>query len=188
MDKEFNTNITVNLRDGNFTISGTESFVEKYYNDLKEYVKENISSCKSVISPQHNPQPLYSEIQSNSPVQSAKTSYDKYIENGIYYIDDSTNQIKILKNVPGGNKATKAKNVAMILLYAKNGEMSNTEIIAECQEQACFDSANFSSVFKKKDGCFIRTGNGKSKTWTLRLTTPGRKAAEELLESMVNVN
>ena len=185
MSNEFSTNITVNLRDGQFNISGTESFVDKYYQDLKEYVKENINSCKNIISPQHNLQPIYNEIQTTSQIQLNTTSSDKYIENGIYYIDENTNQIKILKNVPGGNKATKAKNVAMILLYAKNGEMSNSEIIAECQEQACFDSANFSSVFKKKDGCFIRTGNGK--TWTLRLTTPGRKAAEELLESMIDV-
>lgn len=184
MEKELDTKIVVNLRDGNFAISGSESFIDKYYQDLKTYVKENMFTAETLDTNQHKEQVACTEMPILSRQQPVQSLIDKYVENGIYYIDENTNQIKILKNVPGNNKASKAKNVAMIMLFAKNGELSNTEIIAQCQEQACFDSGNFSAVFKKKDGWFIRSGSGKN--WTLRLTTPGRKAAEELLDGMID--
>ena len=73
----------------------------------------------------------------------------------------------------------------MILLYAKDDTVSSSEVIKHCTDQACFDQANFSSTFKKKDGCFIRQGNGQN--WTLKLTVPGKEKAVALLESMIDV-
>lgn len=176
MADEKNFSIAINLSEKSFSINGSEAFIEKYLNELKTYINEDIKTLSKPIKTTDIIKPPATQT---TPVAKA----NKYIENGIYYIDEQTGEIKILKPVPGTTKAAKAKNVAMILLYAKNDEMTGSEIIPHCEEQACYDMANFSAIFKKKDGCLIRKGSGAN--WSIKLTIPGRKAAEEILESMV---
>ncbi len=184
MTEIITTQVVVNLREGIFSLSGSESFVEKYMPELKEFIEKNITLSRhsAIQQAPQNCNKITPPVASQVNVQK---EYDKYEENGIYYRDEETGNIQILKTVPGKSKASKSKNVALILLYAKNDVISSSEIIAHCTEQACFDQPNFSATFKKKDGCFIRQGNGQN--WTLKLTIPGKEKAIELMESMIDV-
>lgn len=180
------TQVVVNLREGTFSLSGTESFVEKHMQELKELIEKGVSNINSPSYAHTIPtQSCDTKDPMNSVIQPGKMASNKYIDNGVYYIDDTTGEIQILKTVPGKGKAAKAQNVALILLYAKNDIVNSSEIIKHCTEQACFDQGNFSATFKKKDGCFIRQGNGQN--WTLKLTIPGKEKAVALLESMLDV-
>ncbi len=179
---ELQTHVTVNLKEGSFSIAGTESFVQQNIENLKIFIKDNMNEIKMnvpVITNQCSSANTV-EILPQNPEQNT----DKYQEKGIYFIDKETGEIQILKNIPGKNKANKSRNVALILLYAKNDVINGSDIKKHCVEQACYDQANFASWFKKKDGCFIRQGNGQS--WTLRLTIPGKEEAVALLESMID--
>lgn len=176
------TQVVVNLKEGTFSLSGTESFVEKHMQELKGLIEKGFSNIPN--KPADTIQNNANAIVSTNVTQADQAIGNKYIDNGIYYVDDTSGEIQILKTVPGKGKAGKAKNVALILLYAKNDVVNSSEIIKHCQEQACFDQGNFSATFKKKDGCFIRQGNGQN--WTLKLTVPGREKAVELLESMID--
>ena len=180
------TQVVVNLKEGTFSLSGSESFVEKHMQELKELIEKGFKNipCASNTADYILKDEKNSQVQhGNEKIEAAMTN--KYIDSGIYYIDDVTGDVQILKSVPGKGKASKAKNVALILLYAKDDTVSSSEVIKHCTDQACFDQANFSSTFKKKDGCFIRQGNGQN--WTLKLTVPGKEKAVALLESMIDV-
>ena len=68
-------------------------------------------------------------------------------------------------------------------LYALNKDIEAKSIIQNCEKLNCFDSSNFSSVFKNdKSGNFVRKGKGQS--WTLSLTIPGKETAVQVLEEM----
>jgi len=179
MTDNSNSQITVNLTELSFSITGSEAFIEKHIENLKTYINEKSAAPVKIAAVNSNSQ---IQTEEKKPAGSA-SNVDKYIENGIYDVDEETNEVSILKAVPGSNKAAKAKNVALILLYAKGTEIQGSEIIPHCVEQACYDMANFSAIFKKKDGNFIRKGNGSS--WSLKLTIPGRQAAQKLLEEMI---
>ena len=176
---ELNTQVTVNLKEGSFSISGTESFVKQNIENLKTFIKENMGEIKMPLS-------VYTcaDIVAASSQNSEQKNNDIYKEKGIYYVDKETGEIQILNTIPGKNKASKSRIVALILLYAKNDIISGSDIKKHCVDQACYDQSNFAAWFKKKDGCFIRQGNGQS--WTLKLTIPGKEEAVTLLESMID--
>lgn len=180
---ELNTQVVVNLKDGSFSISGTEAFIERNIENLKNFIKENKVEIKTPL-PAISNQCSYVDIAAELPKTYEQKKVNKYQENGIYYIDEETGEIQILKTIPGKNKASKSRNVALILLYAKNDIISGSEIKKHCVEQACYDQSNFAAGFKKKDGCFVRQGNGQN--WTLKLTIPGKEEAVTLLESMID--
>lgn len=177
--------ISVNLNEGTFAISGSESFLEKHIESLKNFIKENAKNHvtpKSIATEKQNRE---SNVQQSLPEIKGQNAIDRYENQGIFYVNKETGEIQILKPVPGKSKAQKSRNVALILLYAKNDTVNSNIIKQHCVEQACCDNSNFAKWFKKKDGCFIRQGNGQN--WTLKLSTPGKKEAVELLESMIDV-
>ena len=182
MEKIMNSKIFINLKDGIFSISGSEVFIEKNIEHIKDYIKNNYNSfCNTeMIKVSDNTIKLSDELLVNNDSDKKQ----KYINAGLFHIDKEKNEIKILKRVPGKSKAEKAKNIAMMLLYIKNTEMSSSEIIPYCVEQACFDQKNFAATFKKLDGYFIK--NGKGQGWSLALTIPGREKAEELMDNIIN--
>lgn len=179
---ESNSQISVNMKEGSFLISGTEAFVEKNIESLKSFIRENVDKIVMnvpSITNQYTPNKTDSIIPQDSEKQ-----VDKYQEKGIYFVDSETGEIQILKPIPGKSKASKSRNVALILLYAKNDVINGSDLKKHCVEQACYDQSNFAAWFKKKDGCFVRQGNGQN--WTLRLTIPGKEEAITLLESMID--
>ena len=111
---------------------------------------------------------------------------DKYINNGIYAIDNEDGTVTILKKVPGKNNSEKTKNIALIVLFAKGEDtrIQGSEIRKLCEKQKCYDAKNFASTFKRDMSNFIMKGKGQS--WTLELSIPGRDNAKELLESLCN--
>ena len=43
MTEIITTQVVINLREGIFSLSGSESFVEKYMPELKEFIEKNIT-------------------------------------------------------------------------------------------------------------------------------------------------
>ena len=163
--ENINSSISISLRDGNITISGSDTFVEKNKQAAFDFVERNLA--------------LFPTTPPATPAES-----DKYIEAGIYHIDPDDGTISILKKIPGNNKSEKTKNIALIVLYIKKGKVPGKDIIPICVKHACYDSSNFSSIFKNEKTNIIRKGSGQN--WTIELTQPGEAAAINLLEEMVN--
>lgn len=169
--------ITVNLKERSFTISGSEEFVEKNKQELKDFITMNIES-EEIISANNK--------ENEDKKYSLTEEQDRYIRNGIYAIDSEDGTVTILKKVPGKNNAEKTKNIALIVLFAKgeNEKIQGSELKRLCEKQKCYDSKNFAATFKRDMSNFIMKGKGQS--WTIELSIPGKDNAKELLESLCN--
>lgn len=183
--------VSINLHDGSIVISGSEDFIEKTMKVAFDFVEKNLSmpATPSVLTTlaatnqlEHNSKEDIVNLESNNTA--LVPSDDKYIKAGVYHIDADDGSISILKKVPGDNKAEKAKNIALIVLFIKKGKIQGKEIIPICEKHACYDSSNFSAVFKNEKTNIVRKGSGQS--WTIELTQPGETAARALLEEMAN--
>lgn len=183
--------VSINLHDGSIVISGSEDFIEKTMKVAFDFVEKNLSmpATPSVLTTlaatnqlEHNSKEDIVNLESNNTA--LVPSDDKYIKAGVYHIDADDGSISILKKVPGDNKAEKAKNIALIVLFIKKGKIQGKEIIPICEKHACYDSSNFSTVFKNEKTNIVRKGSGQS--WTIELTQPGETAARALLEEMAN--
>lgn len=183
--------VSINLHDGSIVISGSEDFIEKTMKVAFDFVEKNLSmpATPSVLTTlaatnqlEHNSKEDIVNLESNNTV--LVPSDDKYIKAGVYHIDADDGSISILKKIPGDNKAEKTKNIALIVLFIKKGKIQGKEIIPICEKHACYDSSNFSAVFKNEKTNIVRKGSGQS--WTIELTQPGETAARALLEEMAN--
>ena len=183
--------VSINLHDGSIVISGSEDFIEKTMKVAFDFVEKNLSlpATPSVLTTlaatnqlEHNSKEDIVNLESNNTA--LVPSDDKYIKAGVYHIDADDGSISILKKVPGDNKAEKTKNIALIVLFIKKGKIQGNEIIPICEKHACYDSSNFSAVFKNEKTNIVRKGSGQS--WTIELTQPGETAARALLEEMAN--
>ena len=97
-------------------------------------------------------------------------------------------KVYIHKKVPGNNNATKTKNIALIVLFAKGESIYGDEIKALCEKNGCLDKNNFAGTFEGDTKNFIKKGKKGSSKWTIELTMDGQEAAEALLEEMLNAN
>ena len=182
-----NASVSINLHEGSIVITGSEDFIEKNMKVAFDFVEKNLSAAPKAIVTSAEPTAtsvLADTTSSETTNVTSASTNDKYINAGVYHIDSEDGSISILKKIPGANKAEKAKNIALIVLYIKKGKIPGKDIIPICEKHACFDSSNFSSTFKNEKTNIIRKGNGQS--WTIELTQPGETAALALLEEMAN--
>ena len=165
------TTITVNLKERSFTISGSEEFVERNKQELKDFIMMNIEQEETTIA---------NKSEKEERIECITEEQNKYIRNGIYAIDSEDGTVTILKKIPGKTNAEKTKNIALIVLFAKgeNEKIQGSEIKKLC------DAKNFAAIFKRDMSNFIMKGKGQS--WTIELSIPGKDNAKELLESLCN--
>lgn len=183
MEEQKNASVTVNFKDGNVIITGSEEFVEKNMNEVFSFVERTIHSTGSRKTFSETKIEKGDDFEVENEEEGYENKDDKYIAAGVYHID-SDGEISILKKIPGSSKAEKTKNIALIVLYIKKDKVQGKEIIPICEKHACYDQGNFSAIFKNEKTNIVRKGNGQS--WTLELTQPGEEAAINLLEEMAN--
>ena len=181
-----NATVSINLHEGSIVITGSEDFIEKNMQIAFDFVEKNLSATPKVVTAPVAAVPSNNLLDTTSKQVDMVPALDsdKYINAGVYHVDSEDGSISILKKIPGGNKAEKTKNIALIVLHIRKGKVPGKEIIPICEKHACYDSANFSSTFKNEKTNIIRKGSGQS--WTIELTQPGEAAALTLLEEMAN--
>lgn len=102
----------------------------------------------------------------------------------VYDVDGET--VSILVSPPGKSTTAQAKALILLFLYARL-QMGEQNVPAEaikdqCKAHACYDSKNFVAHLKGQKNWVTVTG--ANATLAARLTVPGRKAAEELAQSL----
>lgn len=191
MGNDNNATVSINLHEGSIVISGSEEFVGATMQVAFDFLERNLSVAPKTLNISEE-SPSEDISAENAPadlgIMNSTTigtlTDDKYIRAGVYHIDSDDGTISILKKVPGESKSEKAKNIALIALYIKKGKIPGKDIIPICEKHACYDSSNFSAVFKNEKTNIVRKGSGQS--WTIELTQPGETAARALLEAMAN--
>lgn len=103
--------------------------------------------------------------------------------------DELDGKLKIIAHMPGGNKAERTRSTALALLfgnYIRGQQTTNSDDLKEsCQDQGCYDSSNFASHLKGlKDKVAMNPKPGGG--YDIKLTAPGRKAAQSFVEALNN--
>ena len=176
-------NIKFNYKDGKFSISGNEDFVNQHLNIILEFIKDN----NLVKYQSDNKQINNSDISNVDTNTSFDEHIQKYIDAGIVHIDKEGN-ISILKNIPNKNNADKLRNITLIYLFLKKGNANGNDnnLKKICDKNECYDSKTFATILSKEKINIVKKGSRKK--WTIELTIPGKKAAIKLLDEMVNGN
>jgi len=101
--------------------------------------------------------------------------------------DEVDGKLKLIAHVPGTSKADRTRSVALAVLYGhylRGEEQIPSEVIRDaCADQGCFDQANFAQYLKSlKEKVAMNTKPGGG--YDVKLTSPGRRAARELVEGL----
>lgn len=191
MEEVKNASVSINLKEGDIVISGSEEFIEKNMEIVFSFVERvkklsdvsenntSLSRCEGINTSVEPSDTTKEEIK-----EETKNNPDKYVEAGVYHIDAADGSISILKKIPGNSKAEKMKNIALIVLYIRKGKILGKDIIPICEKHNCYDGSHFAFTFNSEKTNMVKKGTGKD--WTLELTQPGEEAVLALLEEMAD--
>ena len=176
--------IRVSLREGLLEIEGSEEFVSKQIENLKDVITK-LPASGFPPAPPHATPPTPRTGNGQSPASATP----KPTEDAAKYenvISVAGGIVKVLKDIPGNGKAEKTVNAGLLYLFGKNllsqEQATFSEIRQVCKEHACLDGANFAGSIKAQKEWFIVTGGRKSEV--AQLTKPGRKQAQALTDSL----
>lgn len=160
-----------------FSAEGTDTFINNMYEKWAEMLKGPAATLATPTSPASN--------EFISGTTGAGQNLGAY-EN---VFDEIDGKIKIIAHLPGSNKAEKTRGTALVALFGNHmkGQLTTNadEIREHCQDQGCYDSSNFASHLKGlKDKIAMNTKSGGG--YDIKLTAPGRKAAQSLVEKLNN--
>lgn len=174
--------IIVSVSEGKFEISGSEDFVTKQIDLFKDLIVKSFDN--SVPKPDKlkgEKKPI--EVKNQNPISEKEGQLEgDYTD--IFVVDED--QIRIIVDLPGDNSKAQTISAALIYAYAKKQigeeEANVEEIRTICQNHGCLDSSNFSRHIKSGDPkLYLDKGKGKSRS--IKLTRPGLKKAQELIDT-----
>lgn len=158
---------------------GEADFVKDFINEWKHLLGATSEASK----PQH--------AQENSP--SAKhvatgpkggQSPDEAYEN-VFALHNE--KLKVIANLPDSSKAETTRIASQVLLYGEylrgNETVSAESIKAACLDHGCYDSRNFASHLKSLKSKVVMDPKPGG-DYLVKLTAPGRKAAQELVSQL----
>ena len=174
--------IRVSLREGLLEIEGSEEFVSKQIENLKDVITK-----LPTVTPPPIPAAPAQPQQANGQTASATTAItsldaSKYVN--IISVDGG--MVKILKDIPGKSVPEKTANAALLYLLGKSflgsEEATANEIRETCKAHGFLNEANFATYLKAPKEWINLLGSGKNAP--VKLTFPGKKAALALADSL----
>ena len=176
--------IRVSLREGLLEIEGSEEFVSKQIENLKDVI---IKFPSSGLPPNTSPaRPPAGEGGNGQPLTGAPLNRTDEASKYVNVISVDSNVVKILKDIPGANDSQKMVNAALLFLFGKSligqDEAPFKELRQVCKDHGCLDEANFSAKLKAQREWINVIGSGKSKI--AKLTVPGKKQAQSLADQL----
>ena len=149
------------------------------------FVSETLERYKSVFetaAKQISKTAVPGEVPSSSAVKISGGGLEAF--SNVYDIDGDTTSI--LVSPPGKTITAQARAIVLLTLYARykiGQEPTALDLIKDqCKAHACLDPKNFVGHVKSQKSYV--TVSGSNSAATARLTVPGRKAAEELAQSL----
>jgi hypothetical protein len=166
--------VTIDASKGMIMVRGDQSFVSETLNKYK-FIFEQAPKPQA-------PEDGVKGQQGASKPHAATTGLTSL--DSVYDVDGDS--ISILVSPPGKSITAQAKSLILLYLYARlqmgQANVPAEEIKEQCKAHACYDPKNFFAHLKGQKNLVTVAGSGS--TMVARLTVPGRKAAEELAQSL----
>lgn len=173
--------IKISLRDGQFEIAGSESFVSGSIELLRDII---LASHANLIDEEK----VTLENQTSTPPEEAPHQTTGSAKRFLNVLHIEGDKVSIIKTLPAGNNSEKTVKAALLYLWGKKqagiDAVNINEIREVCKSLSCFDSANFSATIQGARSNFIVEGKKGSQSKMCKLTIPGVEAAVKLLETM----
>ncbi len=171
--------IVISVTEGRVEISGSESFVTSQIKNFKELIEKSITQIESKATP---------HVKVADKPKATKTDDTKGIDEYLDVFSIDGEDINIIVDIPGSNKAEQTLNVALLYSYARTLQGQDSAVVDSirkvCVSHGCFDAPNFSTHIKKGNPkYFVDKGTGKSRS--IKLNRPGEKKAKELIDSIL---
>ena len=172
-----NFKVDVRVAERGLTVEGTADFVNATLESWKDFLID-VKNVNSSVSSEASAK--YAAPEPSKQAVNGHTQFDNVF-------DSADDKLKIIATIPGKNKAELTRNTALVLLYGKlldGSESIPSELIREaCSYQGCYDSNNFAQYVKAlKNRVVMNTKQGGG--YDIKLTAPGRKEALELVEKL----
>jgi putative intracellular protease/amidase len=177
--------VLIAVSEGRVEFEGSEEFVERQMTGLGDLVKESLRGALVTTKKPTtmHPAPVVPAPVAGNEGASAVVGLAGYEH---LFAQNPKGKIQILKDLPGGNFATKMVNAALLLTLANTlvGRTATTfkEIREICELHGALDSKNFSAAIKAEISTFVFEGSPRSQS--VSFTVPGKKAAEALAATL----
>ena len=182
--------IKVNLSEGTFEIEGNQEFVKEHIYKIPKLFEQQSSPIQQKKPIENNKNGL---VVHNTNEETSEESYIDYFGfdedhiNNLFHIDYDTKTIKILTDDIKGKNAQKQREYSKLYLYVKEflGEdFANYQELRDlCKYHSCLNTNNFSQYFETKD--FIVEGSKNSPNKKVKLTSPGKQSAKDLIAELM---
>ena len=155
-----------------------------------EFVKDFIDEWRhllEVTSEASKPEPALENSPSAKHIATSpkdNQSPDEAYEN-VFALHNE--KLKVIADLPSSSKAETTRVAAQALLYGEylrgNESVSAESIKAVCLDHGCYDSKNFASHLKSLKSKVVMDPKPGG-DYSVKLTAPGRKAAQELVSQL----
>ena len=178
--------VALTIHGNTFEISGPEGFVSAQVESFREAM---IYCWTSAVNspPEDEEEEGAKETEQPPPAPHHEPTNGKLYEN-ILHMDKDSGKVQILKSVPGTTTSKKAVGTVIIYLWAKReigvDSVPHSELREVCKSHVCLDAPNFAKHMKAAREWIIVDGDKHSSLQTCKLTVPGVKAAEALLQQL----
>lgn len=168
--------VNISVGDCVLEFSGSEVFVQRQIDEFKGLIHGKLKPVKA-----GKPKSMPPGGQPDKVDDTTKDSPFAPYPNVIDYDGETINILK----VDGTKKTDKTRNLVLMYAWAKKqlgiDDTPKEDLVELCQHHECYDEANFKTTLKKAHGIVIK---GSAKKYTIRLTAPGKKKAEEIIKTL----
>ena len=172
------TKVRIDMREKIVELEGSEEFVSKQLTWIKGYLTSESLDVDEPDSPESKTDNSAKTTEGDGFVSNFGITRVK-AENAYHFEDD---KFRIITKKIKGNNAEKQTHYMLLYCLAKEHygefESSYQELRDLCKQNSCLDSGNFSANVKTRKDLFV-VENKK-----VKLTSPGRTKARELLSSL----
>lgn len=158
---------------------GEAEFVKDFINEWKHL----LGATSEASIPKHSQENPPSSKHVSTNIKGGQSPDEAY-ENVFALHND---KLKVIADLPSSSKAETTRVASQALLYGEylrgNESVSAESIKAVCLDHGCYDPKNFASHLKSLKSRIVMDPKPGG-DYSVKLTAPGRKAAQELVSQL----